>query len=195
MKKVKRAFKFHQNNLNNFRYLISVDNANRFLIENFESLEFLLEEAFQYPQAVADTIRDMNPCRPPRHGKCPSDSSGSSDELYFEEPEVEEKKPSAECFFVGPSSLLKTRVDSIEKLETTLENLDEKIESIRDEKLTLKQQICMKKKKLHDAILKVVEFEAQIEDLEKLMETSLYEFQLRIISLEKKLQDNFQGNF
>lgn len=197
--KVKRCFRFHQNNIKNFRCLISVDNANRLLIDNFENLEFLLEEAFQNPQAIADRIREMNPRATPKHDKCPSDSdSDESDEMYSEdEPKVvEEKKPSSvECFFVEPSSAPNTRVDSIVKLETTLENLNEEIGSIEDQMLSLKQQISMKKKKLQNAILKVIEFEEQIEDLEKLMETNLHNFQLRIISLEKKLQSNFQGKF
>lgn len=195
IKKVKSSFKNHQNNIKNFSNLISVGVAKKLLIENFENLEFSLEEAFQNSQAIVDKIREMNPCREqPRNEKCPSSSSESSDEFYFEEPAVEaNKKPSTECFFVKKSSVTNTRVGSIEQLETKLENLHEKIESIEDQKQCVKQEICVKRKKLQDAILKVIEFEEQIEDLEKLMETNLNRFQLRIISLENKLQMNFRG--
>lgn len=171
------------------------------MLENCENLEFLLEEIFLNPQTIIENIREMNPCKSHlnRHENCPSSSgSESSGEFFFEEekPKANEvKKPSAECFFVNSSSATNTRLDSIEKLETKLENLDEKIESIEDEKLNLKQEICMKRKKLQEAILKVIEFEKQIEEIEKLMETNLHRFQLRIISLENKLQSNFEGNF
>jgi hypothetical protein len=175
--------------------LIAVDNAQRILVENFENLEFLLEETFQNSQTIVDKINAMEPVKSLKFDeKCPplSDSE-SSDEFYFEDVKKEEQKPSEECFFVPPSSVENTRIDSIEKLETTLENLDEKIESIQDEKLNIKQEICLKRKKLQEAILKVIEFEVQIEELETMIEDTLHRFQLRLFALETKLMKNFQG--
>jgi hypothetical protein len=197
MKKFLKSFENYLNNLKNFPNLIAVGNANRVLIDNFENLEFLLEEIFQNPQIIADKVREMNPGKlSVRSGKCPSQSdSDSSDGIYVdEEPsKAQSKKSSTECFFVKQSSAHNSRVDSIDKLKTDLEKLDEKIGSIQDEKLALKREICMKKRKLYEAILKVIEFEAQIEDLEKLMEKNLHRFQLRIISLENNLMVNFKG--
>lgn len=185
------------NNVRNFSSLIAVDSANQILIENFENLEFIIEESFQNPQIIADKIREMNPCKlTVRSDKCPSqsDDSDSSDGIYIDEEPSKSatKKSSTDCFFVKKSSA-DTRADSIFKLETDLEKLDEKIESIQDEKLTIKQEICVKKRKLQEAILKVIEFEVQIEDLEKLIEKNLQGFQARIISLENKLMNNFKG--
>lgn len=160
-------------------------------------MEFSLEEAFLNPQIVADKISEMNPCKPPKNNRCPSNSSSdSSYEIYEEEISNDNKnKSSVECFFVEKSSAHDTRINSIEKLETALDNLDDKIELIEDEKLCLKQQICMKRKKLQEEILKVIEFEGEIEELEKLMEDHLNQFQSRIISLEEKLKINFDGKF
>lgn len=200
LKKLFKSYQNFSNNLKNFPNLISVNRANRILIENFESLEYLLEEFFQNPQIIVDKIREMQPNKlSGRDLKCPSNSdSDSSDGIYVdveEEPQqkVELKKSSEDCFFVHPSSASNTRVDSIAKLETNLQKLDEQIESIESEKLKLEEEICTKRKLLCEAILKVIEFEKEIENIEKLMENNLFRFQTRIISLENKLLENFKG--
>lgn len=141
-----------------------------------------------------------NPCKSAyRSERCPplsdSDTEDEADGKEVAQNDSDEKSTttisSHECFAIhrGPDD--KTRVDSIVRLETDVDKLQQQIDSINQEKLRVQDEIREKRKKLIDAIMKVVEFEKSIQAVEGCIADKLHHFQARIIDLERKRQEIF----
>lgn len=88
--------------------------------------------------------------------------------------------PSPECLFVDETSVTATRTDSIVKLERNADELKLQIENIRLEMERVACEIREKKKRWLEAILKVVEFEKSIQDIELSISDKLHHFQGKI---------------
>lgn len=100
---------------------------------------------------------------------------------------------STDCLFVDQASVLGTRTESIAKLERNADNLKLQIENIHLEMERVASEIREKKKRWLEAILKVVEFEKSIQDIELTIADKLHHFQGRIIELESKRMENYKG--
>lgn len=133
-----------------------------------------------------------------RPEKCPP---LSEDELEDEEEIVIEiidsgadqiHRPS--CFFVDQSAVEGTRTGSIAKLELNTEQLKSQIDEIHREIDRVQNEIKEKKQRWLDAILKVVEFEKVIQNIDSLMADKLHHFHSRIIDLEAKRMDIYKNS-
>lgn len=203
LRKINSSYRNFQRNVKNWPNVISVDNANEILIENFKRLIFSLEEHFLNPVNILSKIRNlaMNPCRASLavSSKCHlSESSSGSEETELVDVERRDDdknlKPSpSDCFHIDQSEMGNTRVESIEKMMVNFDELQTQIELIEEEKERMKQEIETKKSKILEALLKLIEFEGMIEDIEGLIADQLNLFQVRIISLEHKLMENFNN--
>lgn len=133
-----------------------------------------------------------------RSEKCPplSDSESENEEQIasetIEAPQSQEIKP--ECFFVDQSVVNGTRTESIAKLEQSADQLKSQIDDINQEIERVHNEIREKKQRWLDAILKVVEFEKVIQNVENLMADKLYHFQSRIIELESRRMEIFKNS-
>lgn len=96
-----------------------------------------------------------------------------------------------DCLHVDRQSVLGTRIDSIAKLETNADQLQHQIDEFKQEKQRVQDDIHRKKQLLIDAILKVVDFEISIQDMEALIADKLHHFHSRIIDLESKRMEIF----
>lgn len=188
-------------NLKNLENLITVDNVHNFLFDFVQKLENFSEELFQNILKIFDKLEEvkMYPCiNQVVDDRCPSsseNSSCSSDEILTDDESANNEnksQKSSDCFFED-QSLGVTRMDSIEKLKTDENQLDEQIESIREEKAQIKQKILEKKKGILELLAKVAEFEDNIQEVEVLIGEKLYNFQHRLLNLETKLNENFRG--
>lgn len=136
------------------------------------------------------------PCKSAyRSGSCPP-LSDSDDDSDVEQSQIVTEAPSTpppECFFVDQVSSVATRTDSIVKLEKNADELKLQIESIQLEMERVASEIREKKQRWLEAILKVVEFEKSIQEIELTISDKLHHFQGRIIELESKRMENYKG--
>lgn len=100
-------------------------------------------------------------------------------------------KGSVECFAINRAPDDGTRVDSIARLQTDADKLQEQVDSINFEKERIQAEIRNKRQELIDAIMKVVEYEKSIQAVEGCIADKLHHFQTRIIDLEGKRQEIF----
>lgn len=154
-------------------------------------------------EIVQVEVMSSNPCKSAyRSERCPPLSDSDNDDEADEKDEVvqidPDEKPtsittsdSQECFTINRGPDDKTRVDSIVRLETDADKLQQQIDSINQEKLRIQDEIREKRKKLIDAIMKVVEYEKSIQAVEGSIADKLHHFQSRIIELERKRQEIF----
>ncbi|KAG5671088.1 hypothetical protein PVAND_001302 [Polypedilum vanderplanki] len=187
-------------NLQNLQFLITVDNAKQILIKNFEKLYSSISNHYQNSFNLIENIimSSNNPCMKGfDSSECP-DYISSSDEEDLESvtsekskkiPEVLEK--TSECFQLPVPE--HTKVDSIENLQTNAEELKQQIATIEEEINRVNQTIDEKKLRILDAILKVVNLEEVIEEIEISIADELYQFQTKVIATEMKLLENFKG--
>lgn len=133
-----------------------------------------------------------------RSERCPplsdsdSDVEAQNDDLTVACDSSEENQvKQLDCGYVDRSSAFGTRIESIEKLETNAEQLQHRIDEYIHEKERIQEEIRRKKKLLIDAIMKVVEFEISIQDVEAIIADKLHHFQTRVIDLESKRMEMF----
>lgn len=98
---------------------------------------------------------------------------------------------SVECFAINRAPDGGTRVDSIARLQTDADKLQEQVDSINFEKERIQAEIRNKRQELIDAIMKVVEYEKSIRAVEDCIADKLHHFQSRIIDIEGKRQEIF----
>lgn len=148
------------------------------------------------------------PCKSPnRPGKCPplSDSEDDLDDQTSNEvidtPEAGNVEldeygnviPRPPCFVdLKPST--GTRTESIEKLQKNAEELKGQVDGINAEVERMKNEIFLKKQCWLDAVLKVVEFEESIQQIEASVADKLHHFQSRLIDLESKRMEIYQNS-
>lgn len=104
---------------------------------------------------------------------------------------IQDEYDESSCFFVDRSDVYGTRIDSITRLQSTADDLQSNIEDFQAGKQRVQAEIREKKQHLIEAIMKVVDFEISIQDVEGALADKLHHFQTRMTELESKRMEIF----
>lgn len=124
-------------------------------------------------------------------GESEGKSEGVTELILPEGGSIQDDYDERSCFFVDRSDVYGTRIESIARLRTTADDLQRRIEDFHAEKQRVHDEIREKKQQLIDAIMKVVEYEISIQEVEGALADKLHHFQARMIELETKRMEIF----